>query len=352
MTSADDQFSGLTERVPSASPAGNSEAAAAEAGPRGHGRMEAAPMGRIRHILCCTDLSAASEPAWREACVLARVLGADVLLLHVVTMLIVPPELFIPPAAVQEWTDAGDQEALEGLARLRDQQTLPTTRVMTRVEIGSASDGILRVADSARADLVVMGTHGRTGLSLTLLGSVADRVVRLAPCAVVTVGARPDRPVQIPERLGRICYATDFSAPAHAVWPLVLTLAEATGAEVDLVHVIQDVAAGRDRSSPSSEHIARALRGHGESQAHRLIQGSPLPEGRIQVVMPTGVPAEEIMRSAEARHADMIVMATHGWSGLRRWMLGSVAQHVIQAAPCPVLTVGPHTPHDEPVSAA
>ena len=305
-------------------------------------------MAPIRQILCCTDLSAASEPAWREACLLARVLGADVLLLHVVAMLIVPAELYVPPAVSQEWTDAGDREALKGFARLLGQQTLPTTRVMTRVEIGSASDGILRVAGDTGVDLVVVGTHGRTGLPLALLGSVADRVVRLAPCAVVTVRARPDRPVPIPERLRRICYATDFSAPAHAAWPLVLTLAEATGAEVDLVHVVQEVAAGRDLSSTSRESIARALRGHAESQAHRLIQGSPLPDGRVHVVMPSGMPAEEIMRSAEARNADIIVMATHGWSGLRRWMLGSVAHHVIQAAPCPVLTVGPHAPHEEP----
>ncbi len=82
------------------------------------------PMPPIRHILCCTDLSPASKPAWGEARLLARVVG-DVLLLHVVPLLVIPAEVYVPPTLSQEWIDAADREAQERLARLRDQSEGP-----------------------------------------------------------------------------------------------------------------------------------------------------------------------------------------------------------------------------------
>jgi nucleotide-binding universal stress UspA family protein len=310
-------------------------------------------MTRIQHLLCCTDLTPASEPAWAEARLLARLLGADIRLLHVVPLLVIPAEVYVPPSVYDDWVDTADREAQDRLARLRDSEADPTTKVLTRVETGPAAEGILREARSSETDLIVMGTHGRTGLPLVALGSVADRIVRLAPCPVVTVRARPGAPAGAPERLRRLCYATDFSAGAAAAWPWVVTLAEAAGAEVDLVHVVPALTGARAYPSPDIGRIAQALREHAESQTERLRQASGLPTERFHVDIASGWPADEIIRVAEARAADLLVMGTHGWSGLRRWMLGSVAHHVIQAAPCPVLTVGPGAlPEEEAVDAA
>jgi hypothetical protein len=73
----------------------------------------------------------------------------------------------------------------------------------------------------------------------------------------------------------------------------------------------------------------------------RFLEHSTLPRDRVHVRLLQGVPGEQIVHRAQKRAADLIVMGTHGWSGVVRWMLGSVAHHVIQAAPCPVLTVSP-----------
>jgi nucleotide-binding universal stress UspA family protein len=308
-------------------------------------------MSPVQRILCGTDLSPASEPAWAEAQLLARLLGAEIVLLHVVSPLVIPPgvgpEVYVPPHLYQQLVDDADRDARERLARLCDRRAPSSAKVTTRVEHGMAADRILHVAAEDGADMCVLGTHGRTGLGRVLLGSVADRVVRLARCPVVTVRARPGVPVAMPDRLTRICYATDFSASAHAAWPWVLTLAEAARAEVDLVHVMPEVVAGREVPAALIGQTAEGFRAHGEAQARRLIDAGPLPAARAHPLILAGPPAAAIVRSAETRSADLIVMGTRGWSGLRRWMLGSVALHVIQAAPCAVLTVGPGAPEGE-----
>jgi nucleotide-binding universal stress UspA family protein len=87
--------------------------------------------------------------------------------------------------------------------------------------------------------------------------------------------------------------------------------------------------------------MAQLRHDQGRAAAERFLERSPLPRDRVHVVLPSGAPGDQIVHRAQERRADLIVLGTHGWSGLVRWMLGSVAHHVIQAAPCPVLTVGP-----------
>jgi nucleotide-binding universal stress UspA family protein len=93
--------------------------------------------------------------------------------------------------------------------------------------------------------------------------------------------------------------------------------------------------------------MAAGFHAHGEAQMQRLIDAGPLSPARIHPVVLSGTTAEAILRSAETRAADLIVMGTRGWSGLRRWVLGSVALHLMQTAPCAVLTVGPGAPDEQ-----
>ncbi len=294
-------------------------------------------MTAIRRILCATDLSSASEPAWAEARLLGQLFDAEIVLLHVVPPVPVPAEGYLPPHLYQEWAEAGRRDAEAGLARLLADTGAPA-KARPRVEEGPAPEQILRVAAQESADLIVMGTHGRTGLARLVFGSVADRVVRLAPIPVVTVRTWAPRP-----RLARILYATDFSPNARGVWPWVVALAEAAGAEVDLLHVtLQPVP---DAHLPPAEvgRMARLLHEEGEAAARRFLRDAipPPPAERIHVLIGRGVVGEQVLHFARERESDLVVMGTHGWSGLVRWMLGSVALHVLQAAPCPVLTLGP-----------
>jgi nucleotide-binding universal stress UspA family protein len=177
------------------------------------------------------------------------------------------------------------------------------------------------------------------GLQRALLGSVADRLVRQAPCPVLTV--RPDLGDAGRTTIRRICYATDFSPTARAAWSWVVAIARAFGAEVDLVHVMFSPVVDPHRSPDALGRMAHLLHEQGRMEAERFLAASELPRERVRVCLTHGDPGQQIVHRAQEQADDLIVMGTHGWSGVLRWMLGSVAHHVIQRAPCPVLTIAP-----------
>jgi nucleotide-binding universal stress UspA family protein len=133
----------------------------------------------IRTIVHPTDFSANSQCAWEMACALARDYGARLLLVHVEPPLPVFSEFAVPPESV-------DQRALERqLAQIKPTDSkLTVTRTLL---VGDEASEINKFAENNLADLIVMGTHGRTGLGRLLMGSVAEMVVRQAPCPVLTV---------------------------------------------------------------------------------------------------------------------------------------------------------------------
>ncbi len=302
-------------------------------------------MTPIRQILCATDLSPASEPAWDEAQLLAGAVGAELVLLHVLPSLPIPVEGYFPPHLYQELAEGAEREARAGLDAWLAKLRHPGVKARSRVVEGSPALRILEVAREEGSDLVVVGSHGRTAMGRILLGSIADRVVRAAPRPVVTV--RPQPAGSRPARIGRILYATDFSPTARAAWPWVVALAQPTGASVDLLHVTVQPVPDRHLSPEVIGRMTAQLEEHGQAKAERFLQrwerAEPgrLTRDRVQVLIRHGVVEDQIAHSAQARGADLIVMGTHGSSGLLRWMLGSVAHHMLQTAPCPLLTVGP-----------
>jgi nucleotide-binding universal stress UspA family protein len=295
---------------------------------------------KIHRIVYATDLSSASEPAWSEAQLLGRLLGAEIVLLHAVAP---PPavftEAYVPPQVYEELLRSARREAEEGLDRLLGSVAGSGTKVRMRLEEGPPAERVLDVVAEESADLLVVGTHGRTGLQRVVLGSVADRLMRQATCPVLTVRPAPDGAPR--EGIRRICYATDFSPTARAAWPWAVAIASAAGAEIDLVHVTFEPVPDRHLSAETIGRMAQVLHDQGRSEAERFLERSTLPRERIHVRLASGAPGEQIVHRAREEAADLVVMGTHGWSGIARWMLGSVANHVIQAAPCPVLTVSP-----------
>jgi nucleotide-binding universal stress UspA family protein len=141
----------------------------------------------VRQILCASDLSPASEPAWLMARRLGGLFGAEVVLLHVVPPVPIPLKGYFPPQLYQELVTGARREAEASLAALVGGTSGAAPKVRTRVVEGSPA---ARIAEET-ADLVVVGTHGRTGLDRAVLGSVADRLVRTAKCPVRTVRTQP-----------------------------------------------------------------------------------------------------------------------------------------------------------------
>jgi nucleotide-binding universal stress UspA family protein len=296
-------------------------------------------MTTVKRVLYATDLSPISEPAWNVARQFGRLFDAEILLVHVVPSVMPPVAGYLPPHLYGELVKSARREAETGFDRLLATVPRSGLKIRIRLEDGAPAERILAVAEEEQPDVIIVGTHCRAGLQRAILGSVADRLVRQAPCPVLTV--RPSLEGTSGGTIRRICYATDFSPAARAAWPWALSIARAADAEIDLVHVA--VSPARDLHLPAEAlgRLAHMLDEQARQETQRFLETSPGSHARVEVHVTHGDPGEQIVDRAQARSADLIVMGTHGWSGLVRWMLGSVAHHVIQTALCPVLTVAP-----------
>jgi nucleotide-binding universal stress UspA family protein len=142
----------------------------------------------IRSILAPTDFSRHAEAAVRYACGLAEVFGAKLILLHVLNEVVpVGPDPMISPVLPPDYYAESERASHETLSRLLDPSWGRPKAVETAVRWGVPVEVIVEHAATHHADLIVIATHGRTGLSHVLLGSVAERIVREAPCPVLTI---------------------------------------------------------------------------------------------------------------------------------------------------------------------
>jgi nucleotide-binding universal stress UspA family protein len=149
----------------------------------------------IPAILAPTDFSAHSEKALRYACGLAERLGSELHLLHVLSEIIpAGPDPLLMPVMPPEYYKENEDRAKETLGRLLNPSWGSPHSLVTAVQWGSPVEAIVSYACDHRVDLIVIATHGRTGLSHVLLGSVAERIVREAPCPVLTIRDRSPVP--------------------------------------------------------------------------------------------------------------------------------------------------------------
>jgi nucleotide-binding universal stress UspA family protein len=144
-------------------------------------------MKPIRRVLCATDFSTTSRRALDAATALAKSSSATLTILHVLVSPIVLPEQYLDAATLEEFDKRGRAWSLRELQKLSRRTTRGGVETTVLVRAGDPAEQIVRAAKAAKADLIVTGTHGRSGLKRLLLGSVAQRVVALASCPVVTV---------------------------------------------------------------------------------------------------------------------------------------------------------------------
>ncbi|MFO0775384.1 MAG: universal stress protein [Nitrospiraceae bacterium] len=292
-------------------------------------------------ILVATDGSEAARPAEDCARDLAQVCGASLDLVSVVEF---ESWRDLSYDVNRLYLDARQREVREALDEAAARLRVGDRPVTTHDPVGNPSQEIVALAASLPADLVVLGTHGRTGLDHVLIGSTAERVVRAATCDVLTIragvahasvgesGAQRKPPFQ------RLLVPVDFSDYSQAVVDAATRLARGFGSLLTLLHIVEPIGYGVDftiRHALSGS----ALREDAERALDQLVatcraQGVTA-EGRVV----PGLPTDAIVRAAEACESDAIVMGTHGRRGWSRLRFGSVAEAVVRQAGCPVITV-------------
>lgn len=255
------------------------------------------------------------------------------------------------PAPFVELAVASDYPAARVLAhRIKDATDYLTDvatalgeiarRVTTGVVAGDAPDAILEAADEHRVDLIIMATHGRGFMGRVVIGSVADRVARAATVPVLVIhphlGTVPTD-ADSSARIDRLVVPLDGSELARQALPVVQALGQRLGVPVHLVRALptrEEIAAHPDPvESGYYEEMIAASAELLESEARRLRAGGlAVSTGSL-----IGAPAATILDELGAH--DLIVMTSHGRGGVRRWLLGSVAERLIRVGEAPVLLV-------------
>jgi nucleotide-binding universal stress UspA family protein len=288
-------------------------------------------MSDIRRILCPVDFSEFSRHALDQALAIARWYDGSVTALHVVSVVPMTDPLMAPSVIFTP----------EDLDQCRDelvtfvQNEAGTVPVDAKVvQDLNAQAGILAEAEAMPADLIVMGTHGRSGFERLILGSVTERVLRKAPCAVLTVPrAAPD--VVPARRVGfdQILCAVDFSPSSVKALEYAASLAREAGATLTIMHVLEPVPAyepvmdARDAIMELAQKEARA----------RMHAMAPL-DVEVREAVKSGKPYRAILQQAADDKSDLIVIGAHGGvAGLVAF--GSTTNHVVREATCPVLTL-------------
>ncbi len=291
---------------------------------------------RIATVLVATDLSDASRKALRYAGAVAKNSGAELHVVHV-------SEIdYAIPGPARPGSDPFTSETKEGQA-LKEQIIADIGQPIAPIfhgRVGRAYDQICRCAEELRAGLVIMATHGRSGLKRFALGSNAERVVQHSTSPVLIVRAQEREIISETQelRLQSILVPTDFSESSRAALSQGLIFARRFHARLVLFHSFTGpVFTSPD---PASRHqLGNEMRAAAEAQMREFILGLDSEGIDFQTEVRPGPAAEAICDFAAAQEIDLIVISTHGRTGLKHVLIGSVAEHVVRSAPCPVLVV-------------
>ncbi|MEP7118227.1 MAG: universal stress protein [Acidobacteriota bacterium] len=302
----------------------------------------------FKRILCAVDFSNHSRRALDHAVAIARQYESAVTAVYVFPPSPAPAAgmgaMAIPQMML---TDVDRERLVRDLRAFAAVESAPGVVIDAVLREGYPATEIVDCAAALGANLIVMGTHGRSGVERLLLGSVAERVLRRAQCPVLTVPAgEPDAvPLGYPIFKSIVC-PIDFSAASLLALDYALAMAREADAHLTILHVVAlsleqtmlDAA-----STEGSETLAEFRRRTEEdlkAQLQATVPADAADYCRVDTLMTRGKPGVEVVRTAIARHADLIVMGVHGRGLIDVILFGSTAQHVVRAAHCPVLTIG------------
>ena len=284
-------------------------------------------------ILVPTDESDRGRRALELAAEIARQHDADLHVLSVVDVRYLSREPDIEPEEAStsaSLTEFVDSVSLSGLS------------LTTAVRHGIPHEEILTYADDYAADLLVMGTHGRTGLSRYLLGSVTEKVVRLSETPVLTVKESDE---EMGVGIENILVPTDGSDGARAAARPAGVMALANDATVHTLSVVDVRSMGVD---VRSDLILDELQTVAEDAVGTI--EADLADAGVQSIrthIVDGIPHRALQSYVEEHDIDLVVMGTHGRTGLERYLLGSVTEKFLRTSPVPVMTVRAPDTDDE-----
>jgi nucleotide-binding universal stress UspA family protein len=292
----------------------------------------------FKKILVPLDGSELAECALKPALTVAQESRGQVILLSVPTL----KHMFVIDQAgyglllPNDSFDESRRELKAYLQTIQENRVEAGLDVRTRVVDGDPADVIVDTSAEEGVDLIAMSTHGRSGLTHWMLGSVTEEVLRAAICPVLVTRS--------PKSISKILITLDGSELAEQALKPGFELACCIGAEVTLLHVASTLSPGE---TSWLHELEAGLANRLEKDAKIYLQtiaGHFRDAGggkRVRTIVRTGDAAAEILGAAEILDIDLIVMASHGRTGLRRWVYGSVTEKILRSACCAVMVIRP-----------
>jgi len=299
---------------------------------------------KIRNILVPIDFSKMSIQVIEPAKWLAERFGASLHLIHIhesdySASLMVPAS----PFSVTPY----EQEAKESVGRelnaLAHKYGVPAARCHL-ISGAPAFNEICGLAGEIRADLIVMPTHGRTGLEHMFLGSTAERTVRHSPSPVLVMREPSDRLSEHKAGYKKILVPVDFSGCSREGLQYAIRFARRFGAKLVVLHVVSlPYSYSSELYGVYQPHLlAGEVRKGATRQMQKFLQTIDLGGVKLQTAITMGSTVPEICSFAAKKNVNLIITSTHGLSGLKHVSTGSVAEQVVRHASCPVLVVPSH----------
>ena len=294
-------------------------------------------MLEIKLILCPVDFSEFAIRAYHYALSLAEHYRAKLVAQHIVELSRYPYAEYGASAGdyaefCRALRDGGNEQLQEFVKKHTHAEIQPELMVQQ----GSAPDCILSFAQAQKADVIVMGTHGRRGYDRLVLGSVTNRVMRRASCPVLAIckpqhdSLAEDKEKHHVHRLSRILFCTDFSENSERALNYAMSATAEYGAELTLLHVLEEVP-----SPPKREEAMAKV----AEQLEKLIPPEARKTLKIKTAVRIGKPYEQIIQLALEAQADVVTMGVRGRGALDLAVFGSTTYRVMQLGPCPVLAV-------------
>ena len=300
---------------------------------KGHRIVNTTP---IKRLLLATDFSDWARRAEEYASALAASWRAE---LTVMTVVEFPPGMDTEYAVNQLYLKDRSYEASDHLAELKRRLSLRGIEATTRISTGIPSEEVIAAAQVQEADLVIVGTRGKSGLAHVLLGSTAERVIRMAPCPVLAVHmVQSEDPVGQGMTLDRILVPTDLSDCSLEAVQYARVVATQAKASIELLHIMEPACYGIDftiESSAERQQKRKATTGRLEALSSELTTAGIAVKLRVL----GGAPADTILEVAHKTSSNLIVMGTHGRRGLSHVLAGSVTEAVLRRGTIPVLAV-------------
>ncbi|HEU5245964.1 MAG TPA: universal stress protein [Candidatus Udaeobacter sp.] len=302
----------------------------------------------IQNIVVPIDFSERSIQAIETARRLAQRFSATIHLVHVHQFRY--PDTFMGPVvSAAELPDSFEEHRSTRLAEQLKAIAIKSElspRDQTHLRMGAAAfDGICRVAKEIPADLIVMPTHGYTGLKHVFLGSTAERVVQHSPCPVFVVRNKKRTSKTRPGlSISAVLVPVDFSDCSREGLEYAIGFASEFGAKIILLH---STYLGYNYPSEGNAlygvpALQEAARENAERRMRKLLRAAKFGQVKFETVLTEASPVLDIGAFAKDHDVDLIITSTHGLTGFKHVLIGSIAEKVVRHAPCSVLVVPSH----------